>query len=273
VRLGTRRAGRRLAPPSEHAKSANEEIAGLGQVSEQTIYPHVFPNSDREVGGVLIGRTAADGTLPLITGAIPAISANEQRATLTFTQDAWEHVHRTLDSQFPPDEQIVGWYHSHPGFGIFLSGHDLFIHHNFFSGPSQIAVVVDPLARVEGAFVWQEQKVVELFERATPDQWTAEGPPQPPPTARQRAPEHSPYSPRERHPLLPLAIAAITGIGLGFGGWTLVAGTDGSSPDTTHKLTTRPHTATSPRTAQETETARDASQPTSTSAAAVNRSR
>src|SRR4051812_28892649 len=111
------------------------EISGLRQVGE-VIYHHVFSNDDREVGGVLIGRSPRHGTLPLITGAIPALKADEQRATLTFTQDAWEHVHRTLEAEYPEEDQIVGWYHSHPGFGIFLSDHDLFIHHNFFSGES-----------------------------------------------------------------------------------------------------------------------------------------
>ena len=72
-------------------------------------------------------------------------------------------MHEALERDFP-DEQIVGWYHSHPGFGIFLSGHDLFIHENFFSGPSQIAYVVDPHAGTEGVFGWREGKIVVLEE-------------------------------------------------------------------------------------------------------------
>lgn len=152
------------------------EIVGLGSVSKNTIYPHVFENADREVGGVLVGRTPSDGGAPMITGAIPAISADERRATLTFTQDAWAHVHHTLDTGFPADEQIVGWYHSHPGFGIFLSGHDLFIHRNFFGAPSQIAVVVDPIARTEGAFAWREEELVCLYEQPTPAGWQAPPP-------------------------------------------------------------------------------------------------
>lgn len=149
------------------------EIVGLGSVAKHVIYPHIFENADREVGGVLVGRAPSDGGSPMITGAIPAISADERRATLTFTQDAWAHVHHTLDTSFPPDEQIVGWYHSHPGFGIFLSGHDLFIHKNFFGAPSQIAVVVDPIARTEGAFAWREEELVCLYEQPTPAGWQA----------------------------------------------------------------------------------------------------
>ena len=147
------------------------EIIGLRTVNEETIYPHIFPNADREVGGVLVGRTPADQGLPMITGAIEALSADEQVATLTFTQDAWEHVHKVLAQDFAEDDRIVGWYHSHPGFGIFLSEHDLFIHRNFFSAPSQIAVVVDPHGKTEGAFVWKDGEIEMLFEKPTPSSW------------------------------------------------------------------------------------------------------
>lgn len=203
---------------------------GLQSASAAVIYPHVFANADREVGGVLVGRTPVDRGLPLVTGAIPAVSADEQRATLTFTQEAWAHVHRTLERDFPADEQIVGWYHSHPGFGIFLSGHDLFIHENFFSSPSQIAVVIDPHARTEGVFVWRSSELVVLLERATPNGWVAV------PVAREpRAgggavvrPAHPHESQREGYPLLALAIAGVLGVLIGFGIWTVAEGSSGT---------------------------------------------
>lgn len=39
----------------------------------------------------------------------------------------------------------MGWYHSHPGFGVEFSELDVFIQRNFFSSPTQIALVMDPL--------------------------------------------------------------------------------------------------------------------------------
>jgi proteasome lid subunit RPN8/RPN11 len=220
-----RRATNPAERPRPHASEAlgEDEIVGLQAAAEGVIYRHVFECSDREVGGVLIGRLAVDGRLPLVTGAIPAISADEQRATLTFTQEAWAHVHRVLESDFPPDEQIVGWYHSHPGFGIFLSGHDLFIHENFFSAPSQIAVVVDPHGCREGAFAWREGKLISLYERATPSEWIATQPSGPaawehtakPRVARSEGPREDGY------PLLAHVLAAVIGLAIGFGLWSL----------------------------------------------------
>lgn len=145
-------------------------LTQLDVVNRTIIYPHVFNNDDREVGGVLVGYKSRRGSLPYVIGAISALSADEQRATLTFTQDTWEHVHRNMETDYP-DGQIIGWYHSHPGFGIFLSEHDLFIHRNFFSDQSQVAQVVDPHSGEEGIFTWENGEIEESHLRRVPDGW------------------------------------------------------------------------------------------------------
>ncbi len=212
---------------------AVEYVEGLSRVNEHAIYPHVFQNADREVGGVLIGTVAPGAGLPLVTGAIPALSADEQRATLTFTQETWEHVHHVLDSEHP-DEQIVGWYHSHPGFGIFLSEHDLFIHRNFFSGAAQIALVVDPLAGTEGVFCWHADEIATLYERPTGGPWIGVAGPPPgapaPAPARRRieldmAPDPTPY------PIVAIVLAVVLGLGFGLVGARLAF--DNGTPEPT----------------------------------------
>ncbi len=137
----------------------------IGKRIKGPIYDHVYAHNDHEVGGVLVGRPGPEG-VPTVTGSIAALEARGERASVTFTHEAWASVHEALDRDFP-GEQIVGWYHSHPGFGIFLSGHDLFIHENFFSGPSQIAYVIDPHAGTEGVFGWRDGKIVVLEEGKT----------------------------------------------------------------------------------------------------------
>ena len=56
----------------------------------------------------------------------------------------------------------MGWYHSHPGFGVFLSDHDTFIHKNFFSSPGQVAWVFDPHSDEEGCFGWVGGRIERL---------------------------------------------------------------------------------------------------------------
>jgi proteasome lid subunit RPN8/RPN11 len=143
--------------------SPSVPVPGLNRRVRERIYKHVYDNDDHEVGGVLVGRLGPQA-LPVVTGAIAALEADGRRASVTFTHDAWSSIHEKLDRDYP-DQQIVGWYHSHPGFGIFLSEHDRFIHDNFFSDPSQIAYVVDPHAGTEGVFGWQDGKLVLLEER------------------------------------------------------------------------------------------------------------
>jgi proteasome lid subunit RPN8/RPN11 len=139
------------------------QILGLTERVRAEIYQHVFSNPDREVGGVLVGSQIDAGVS--VRGMIPALEAVGERAAVTFTHDAWEIVHRELDRHFP-DQQIVGWYHSHPGFGIFLSRDDLFIHESFFSERWQFAYVIDPIGLEEGEFRWGEGGVVEAGRRA-----------------------------------------------------------------------------------------------------------
>jgi hypothetical protein len=49
---------------------------------------------------------------------------------------------------------MVGWYHTHPGWGVFLSGPDSFICRNFFNRPLDLALVIDPCRQDRGFFQW-----------------------------------------------------------------------------------------------------------------------
>ena len=51
-------------------------------------------------------------------------------------------------------EMVVGWYHSHPGFGCWLSGVDMNTQQSFEQlNPRAVAVVVDPIQSVRGKVV------------------------------------------------------------------------------------------------------------------------
>jgi proteasome lid subunit RPN8/RPN11 len=115
------------------------------------IRQHSRTSMKAEVCGVLLGSSEADRTV--VEACVAGINAAQGGAHVTFTQDTWEHIYKIKDQQFP-DSKIVGWYHSHPGFGVFLSEHDLFIQENFFSSPQQVAWVYDPHTDEEGCFGW-----------------------------------------------------------------------------------------------------------------------
>jgi proteasome lid subunit RPN8/RPN11 len=115
------------------------------------IRQHARSHMTTEVCGVLIGDKQ-NGVVE-IRASIEASNAAQAGTHVTFTQDAWETIYRVKDESYP-EQRIIGWYHSHPGFGVFLSEHDMFIQRNFFSSPDQVAWVYDPHTDEEGCFGW-----------------------------------------------------------------------------------------------------------------------
>jgi proteasome lid subunit RPN8/RPN11 len=115
------------------------------------IRQHARTSMKAEVCGVLIGSTEHERMM--VEACIQGNNAAQGGAHVTFTQDTWEHIYKIKDKEYP-EQKIVGWYHSHPGFGVFLSEHDLFIQQNFFSNPQQVAWVYDPHTDEEGCFGW-----------------------------------------------------------------------------------------------------------------------
>ena len=123
------------------------------------IRKHARSSMKAEVCGVLIGSTEHERMT--VEACIAGINAAQGGAHVTFTQDTWEHIYKIKDKNFP-ELKIVGWYHSHPGFGVFLSEHDLFIQQNFFSNPHQVAWVYDPHSDEEGCFGWVGGQIEKL---------------------------------------------------------------------------------------------------------------
>jgi proteasome lid subunit RPN8/RPN11 len=120
------------------------------------IHDHGKGSSDVEVCGILVGNVYRDEDKPFvhIEAAIRGNHATSKSAQVTFTADTWTSIQQILETSHP-DKRILGWYHTHPGYGIFLSDMDVFIHKNFFSLPWHTAFVYDPQANEEGLFVWR----------------------------------------------------------------------------------------------------------------------
>jgi proteasome lid subunit RPN8/RPN11 len=115
----------------------------------------------RERGGFLLGSVRqADRARVEVLDFLPALDTRSHATSLTFTHETWSAMHREVETRFP-GHSVIGWHHTHPDFGVFLSGYDLFIHRHFFSEPWQIALVVDPRRRELGFFQWRADQVVD----------------------------------------------------------------------------------------------------------------
>jgi proteasome lid subunit RPN8/RPN11 len=159
----TKHAGK---PPDKAGASSVEPRVEIDSEVTRNIRQHARAHSKTEVCGVLIGEFE-NGTID-IRASIEGVNAEQAGTHVTFTQDAWEAIYRVKDDLYP-DARIVGWYHSHPGFGVFLSDHDLFIQQNFFSSPGQVAWVYDPHTDEEGCFGWVGGEIHRLAELSIMD--------------------------------------------------------------------------------------------------------
>lgn len=126
---------------------------------------HALSDTSVELGGIVLGKECVDDEtgqpFVWISESIEAKHYENTQASFTYTHDSWEEITRERDRRFP-DLDIVGWYHTHPDFGVFLSSHDLFIHQNFFSQPLQVAYVVDPIRQTRGFFQWRDGHMAAL---------------------------------------------------------------------------------------------------------------
>lgn len=66
---------------------------------------------------------------------------NSNPARITFDEDAWVFANKKADETM--GLKIVGWYHTHPGWGVFLSNLDEGVN-EYFAEKGQIAAVFDP---------------------------------------------------------------------------------------------------------------------------------
>lgn len=130
----------------------------------QSVYKEIHKftknKTTNESGGMLVGNIIEEfgKTNIVIQGFVEAKYAEGTSTTLKFTHETWDYVHEEIDKRFQ-NGQIVGWIHTHPDFGIFLSEYDKFIQENFFKEEYQIAYVVDPIQHIEGFYFWINGKI------------------------------------------------------------------------------------------------------------------
>lgn len=132
----------------------------LREETLKEIVRHAKADPGRERGGVLPGMFYQHrGRLWVeVDGYIPARHSVGTASSFRFTADSWSAIMREKEGRFN-DRPLVGWHHTHPGYGIFLSSMDLFIQEHFFNLPHQIALVVDPKADTLGFFQWKHRQV------------------------------------------------------------------------------------------------------------------
>lgn len=159
---GTRIPYKRAARWRSPVEVDNQQMAVSVFVSPRAyvrVCAHAGSDLENEVGGWLIGKWRIDKNTGeefiVVEAILPAHHTRHGGAFLTFTQDSQVTLYDELTEHFP-EKDLVGWYHSHPRLGVFLSDYDTWLHLNFFPEHYQVALVIEPHSATGGFFIRQE---------------------------------------------------------------------------------------------------------------------
>jgi proteasome lid subunit RPN8/RPN11 len=127
------------------------------------IWEHVRRAPTVEQAGVLVGHpfVTFDGktVFVIITAAVSIQPRHAAAAHVVITPEASIQARRHIEREYP-GLRPVGWYHSHPGLGIFLSVADSQITHSIYDADWHLAMVLDPQTGKWGIFRGsQEEKL------------------------------------------------------------------------------------------------------------------
>lgn len=137
----------------EHVEE-NKKIY-ISQSAYKAIHRFTKGKIVNESGGFLIGDVvmAFGETNIMIYGFVEAKRCESTPTTLKFTHETWEYCHKEVEKKYD-GKKILGWIHTHPGFGLTLSAYDKFIQESFFKEEYSIAYVVDPIQKTECFYFW-----------------------------------------------------------------------------------------------------------------------
>lgn len=128
-----------------------------------TLTSHLQADVSVEHGGILFGQAYTDsehGVYVEITAAVAAPRTIGTGAHLEFTSESWQGI-MNYAKEAHPEANIVGWYHSHPNLGVFMSGTDMRTQRAFFSHPWCVSIVYDPVRDDIGYFLGANAKPVQ----------------------------------------------------------------------------------------------------------------
>ncbi|KAG9301510.1 hypothetical protein G9A89_008362 [Geosiphon pyriformis] len=150
--FGAAAAGQSLQPGVDTPTVDNAEMVYISSLALLKMLKHGRAGVPMEVMGLMLGEFVDDYTVRVID-----VFAMPQSGT-GVSVEAVDPVFQTkmLDmlKQTGRPEMVVGWYHSHPGFGCWLSSVDINTQQSFEAlNQRAVAVVVDPIQSVKGKVV------------------------------------------------------------------------------------------------------------------------
>jgi len=113
-----------------------------------------------EVMGLMLGELVDDYTVRVVD--VFAMPQSGTGVSVESIDEAFQIEMTEMLKQTGRGETVVGWYHSHPGFGCWLSGVDMNTQQSFEQQLGRaVAVVVDPIQSVRGKVVLDAFRLID----------------------------------------------------------------------------------------------------------------
>lgn len=121
------------------------------------LYQYARSSANGEKLAVLMGKhLVVDGKdTVFISGVVQARFTEKLKGMETITGQSWKYISEEVEKYFP-DLEIVGWMHSRPSFGAFVTSRDEAYHKKVFGGKNKVFFVVDPADRQDRFYVLNE---------------------------------------------------------------------------------------------------------------------
>ncbi|ANB13913.1 proteasome regulatory particle lid subunit RPN11 [Sugiyamaella lignohabitans] len=130
----------------------NSETVYISSLALLKMLKHGRAGVPMEVMGLMLGEFVDDFTVHVID--VFAMPQSGTGVSVEAVDDVFQTRMMDMLKQTGRDQMVVGWYHSHPGFGCWLSSVDINTQQSFEQlNPRAVAVVVDPIQSVKGKVV------------------------------------------------------------------------------------------------------------------------
>ncbi|CAN3355136.1 ubiquitin carboxyl-terminal hydrolase Rpn11p [Diutina catenulata] len=141
------------APPQTDGPAIdNAETVYISSLALLKMLKHARAGVPMEVMGLMLGEFVDDFTIHVID--VFAMPQSGTGVSVEAVDDVFQTKMMDMLRQTGRDQMVVGWYHSHPGFGCWLSSVDVSTQQSFEQlNKRAVAVVVDPIQSVKGKVV------------------------------------------------------------------------------------------------------------------------
>lgn len=163
------------APPQDGPVVDNKETVYISSLALLKMLKHGRAGVPMEVMGLMLGEFVDDYTVNVVD--VFAMPQSGTGVSVEAVDDVFQAKMMDMLKQTGRDQMVVGWYHSHPGFGCWLSSVDVNTQKSFEQLNSRaVAVVVDPIQSVKGKVVIDAFRLIDtgaLINNQEPRQTTS----------------------------------------------------------------------------------------------------